>query len=98
VLSDPGTADLTCHVDFAALARAARDAGAAAHGPVSQGRFLERLGIAARAARLMEDATPTQREDIRAARLRLTAPDQMGELFRVLALAPEGFGPPSGFA
>ncbi len=98
VLSDPGTADLTCHVDFAALALAAREAGAAAHGPVAQGAFLERLGIAARAARLMEQATPPQREDIRAARLRLTAPDQMGELFRVLALTQDGFGPPSGFA
>jgi len=98
VLSDPGTADLTCHVDFAALARAAREAGAAAHGPVTQGAFLERLGIAERAARLMEDATPTQREDIRSARLRLTAPDQMGELFKVLALAPEGLETPVGFS
>jgi len=99
VLSDPGTADLTCHVDFAALVLAAREAGGvAAHGPVAQGVFLERLGIAARAERLMEDATPTQREDIRAARLRLTAPDQMGELFKVLALTQEGFGAPSGFA
>ena len=98
VLCDPGTADLTCHVDFAALAVAAREAGAAAHGPAAQGAFLERLGIAARAARLMEQATPPQREDIRSARLRLTAPDQMGELFRVLALTQDGFGPPSGFA
>jgi NADH dehydrogenase [ubiquinone] 1 alpha subcomplex assembly factor 7 len=98
VLSDPGTADLTCHVDFASLALAAREAGGvAAHGPVAQGAFLERLGIAARAARLMEQATPPQREDIRSARLRLTEPDQMGELFKVLALTREGFGPPSGF-
>ncbi|HEX9770321.1 MAG TPA: SAM-dependent methyltransferase [Kiloniellales bacterium] len=97
VLSEPGTADLTCHVDFAALARAAREEGAAAHGPVAQGAFLERLGIAARAARLMERATPPQREDIRSARLRLTAPDQMGGLFKVLALTPEGAGRPAGF-
>jgi NADH dehydrogenase [ubiquinone] 1 alpha subcomplex assembly factor 7 len=97
VLNEPGTADLTCHVDFAALVRAAREAGAAAHGPVAQGAFLERLGIAARAARLMEQAPPPQREDIRSARLRLTAPDQMGGLFKVLALTPEGAGPPAGF-
>ncbi len=97
VLSEPGTADLTCHVDFAALARAAREAGAAAHGPVTQGAFLERLGIAARAARLTERATQQQREDIRSARLRLTAPDQMGGLFKVLALTPEGAGPLAGF-
>jgi len=98
VLGDPGTADLTCHVDFAAMARAAREAGAAAHGPVTQGAFLERLGIAARAAHLMEKATPSQREDIRSARLRLTAPDRMGELFKVLALTPEGFEPPAGLS
>ena len=97
VLSEPGTADLTCHVDFAALARAAQEAGAAAHGPVDQGTFLERLGIAARAARLMEKATPPQREDIRSARLRLTAPDRMGTLFKVLALTPAGLDPPAGF-
>jgi NADH dehydrogenase [ubiquinone] 1 alpha subcomplex assembly factor 7 len=97
VLSEPGTADLTCHVDFAALARAAQEAGAAAHGPVAQGTFLERLGIAARASRLMETATPPQREDIRSARLRLTAPDRMGTLFKVLALTPAGLDPPAGF-
>ena len=60
--------------------------------------FLERLGIAARAARLMKDATPPQREDIGSASLRLTAPDQMGKLFKVLALTPAGLDPPSGFA
>ncbi len=41
-LGDPGTADLTAHVDFAALAEAARAAGADTHGPVSQGAFLTR--------------------------------------------------------
>jgi NADH dehydrogenase [ubiquinone] 1 alpha subcomplex assembly factor 7 len=97
VLRDPGAADLTCHVDFAALAAAARDEGAAAHGPVAQGAFLERLGIAARAARLMEGATPRQREAVRAARRRLTAPDQMGALFKVLALTPKDAPPPPGF-
>jgi NADH dehydrogenase [ubiquinone] 1 alpha subcomplex assembly factor 7 len=98
VLDEPGRADLTCHVDFAALARAAREAGAAIHGPVAQGAFLERLGIAARAARLMESATPPQREDIRSGLLRLTSADQMGALFKVLALTREGAGPPAGFA
>ncbi len=97
VLSEPGRADLTCHVDFAALARAARGEGAAVHGPVAQGAFLERLGIAARAARLMEAATPPQREDIRSALLRLTAADQMGALFKVLAITPQGAAPPAGF-
>ena len=51
-LADPGTADLTAHVDFAAFAAAARAAGAAIHGPVAQGLFLARLGLFQRTDRL----------------------------------------------
>ena len=45
-LAEPGQADLTCHVDFAALARAARSRGAVTYGPVTQSRFLTALGFA----------------------------------------------------
>jgi SAM-dependent MidA family methyltransferase len=48
-LATPGEADLTAHVDFAALAAAARAAGAATAGPVGQGEFLRGLGIETRA-------------------------------------------------
>ncbi len=48
-LAEPGEADLSAHVDFAALGQAASQAGARVHGPLSQGAFLQRLGIAARA-------------------------------------------------
>ena len=72
-LADPGEADLTTQVDFAALARTARREGAQVHGPVTQGDFLRRLGIAARAARLKANATPQQAADIDAALARLTA-------------------------
>src|SRR5207244_680010 len=44
VLDDPGAADLSAHVDFAAVATAARAAGAAIYGPEPQGRFLRALG------------------------------------------------------
>ena len=47
VLDRPGEADLTAHVDFAALIAAAESAGARAHGPIAQGVFLARLGIGA---------------------------------------------------
>ena len=87
VLESPGEADLTAHVDFAALARAAREAGAAAFGPEPQGAFLERLGIGARAARLGQQA----------ARARLTETSQMGGLFKALAILPDGAPPPEGF-
>ena len=98
VLQAPGTADITSHVDFQALTEAAVGAGAAAHGPVPQGRFLERLGIAARAAALGAKATPAQATAIETAMARLTGADQMGALFKVLAVAPNETPPPAGFA
>ncbi len=94
-LDGPGSADLTAHVSFAPLARAARPARAS--GPVAQGGFLEALGITARAralARGRDDATVAA---IAAAHRRLTHPDEMGNLFRVLALAPEDAAPLPGF-
>ncbi|MGQ9371422.1 class I SAM-dependent methyltransferase [Azospirillum sp. A39] len=97
VLEAPGDADLTAHVDFAALAVAAQAAGAAAFGPVTQGALLERLGIAARAAALKRTATPRQAADVDAALARLIGTDQMGTLFKALALAAPGVGAPAGF-
>jgi SAM-dependent MidA family methyltransferase len=96
-LVSPGEADLTTQVDFAALARAAASQGAATHGPLGQGAFLRRLGIGQRAARLKANATPQQAAAIDAALARLTAPDQMGELFKVLAIADPKLGPLPGF-
>jgi SAM-dependent MidA family methyltransferase len=96
-LDAPGEADLSTQVDVAALAGWAHRQGAATHGPVEQGEFLRRIGIAQRAARLKERATPAQAADIDAAFTRLTAPDQMGALFKVLALADPKLGPLPGF-
>ena len=97
VLEDPGDADLTAHVDFEALARAAGQAGAAAHGPVTQGAFLAALGIEARAKALLAKATPTQAAEIKSGRRRLTDPDAMGGLFKAVALTPPGAPAPAGF-
>jgi SAM-dependent MidA family methyltransferase len=87
-LAEPGDADLTTHVDFAQLASAARAAGAAVHGIDTQANFLHALGIATRAARLKQRATPAQAKSVDEAVGRLTAtePREMGELFKVLAL------------
>jgi NADH dehydrogenase [ubiquinone] 1 alpha subcomplex assembly factor 7 len=97
VLAQPGEADLTAHVDFARLAHAARCAGAQAWGPVGQGEFLHLLGIGTRAARLAARGGKAAGE-IAAAHARLTAPDQMGTLFKVLALTGRGQPAPAGFA
>jgi SAM-dependent MidA family methyltransferase len=86
-LEEPGEADLTAHVDFREIARAAAEMGAAVHGPVSQGDFLRALGIELRASALKARATPVQAEAVETALLRLTDSAGMGELFKVLAIA-----------
>jgi SAM-dependent MidA family methyltransferase len=85
VLDRPGEQDLTSHVDFQRVADVARDAGAAVAGPAEQGPWLERLGIMAR-ARTLANAAPDRAAEIEAARARLCRPDQMGSLFKVLAI------------
>jgi len=97
VLADPGCADLTAHVDFAQLAGAARGAGAKVYGPVTQGEFLNRLGIQQRAEILLRNADAAQAEQIRTAVARLTAPDQMGSLFKVMAMCHPLLAAPAGF-
>jgi NADH dehydrogenase [ubiquinone] 1 alpha subcomplex assembly factor 7 len=93
--ADPGAHDLTAHVDFGALATAAQ--GLAWHGPVGQGAFLAELGIAARAAALKSGKPPAQAATITAALHRLTAPQQMGAIFRVAAVTAPGWPAPAGF-
>ncbi len=95
-LEAPGTADLTAHVDFEALALAARPAAAA--GPVPQGLLLRRLGIDARSERLAAGLSGERLALHRAAHRRLTHDDEMGRLFRGLALHPTAAPPPPGFA
>jgi NADH dehydrogenase [ubiquinone] 1 alpha subcomplex assembly factor 7 len=96
VLEAPGDADLSAHVDFSALRAAAERGGAKPYGPVPQGAFLEALGIRARAARLAA-LNPASSESVRAALARLTDSDQMGTLFKALAIVPCGAPRPPGF-
>ncbi|MBU8539697.1 class I SAM-dependent methyltransferase [Falsiroseomonas tokyonensis] len=84
-LAEPGSADLTAHVDFAALARTARAAGAAALGPLPQGLFLQRLGLMTRAAMLAR-SRPRLAGEILSGAERLVAAEGMGRLFKALAL------------
>ena len=94
-LECPGEADLTAHVDFAALTRAAQAAGADVFGPVSQGELLMRLGITQRADALKKRASEEQAQaiDLALARLvteRVGAAPGMGKLFKAIAVAPRG--------
>ncbi|NFV82016.1 class I SAM-dependent methyltransferase [Magnetospirillum aberrantis] len=95
VLENPGSADLTAHVDFEALAAAAQPARA--WGPVPQGAFLETLGIRTRAALLAQNAGPKVAADINGQMRRLIDPGEMGTLFKVLALTNPALPAPIGF-
>ena len=79
-LADVGLKDITAHVNFSAMALAAQDAGLDCLGYTSQGRFLLNGGIAP----MLRDATLAERTHA----LRLVNEHEMGELFKVLGLAP----------
>ena len=97
IFDNPGEIDLTAHVDFAALSEAAKHGGAQVHGPVTQAQFLIQLGIVAREAALLKNATPDQQIAIRSGCRRLIEPAEMGTLFKVLALTQKGAPVPAGF-
>jgi len=96
-LAEPGSADLTAHLDFGRLASVARAAGVATFGPAHQGHWLLAMGIRERTAQLVVNATPTQAAALLSGTSRLCETPAMGRLFKVLALLPEGAKAPAGF-
>jgi SAM-dependent MidA family methyltransferase len=95
VLATAGLADLTVHADFPAVMDAARAAGCQT-AILSQGQFLRRLGIEARAAALTR-ARPDQADVIARQCARLIDDDQMGLLFKAACLYKRGQSSPPGF-
>ena len=95
-LEAPGTADLTARVDFEQLGVFAKSAGLDVSGPATQGAWLKELGIEIRAAALIGQA-PEQKSKIARQVMRLSEPDQMGELFKVIGLSTQGLPKPPGF-
>ena len=94
--ADPGEVDLTAHVDFAALAHAARRPGTNVFGPVDQGAWLQAMGIDARLQTLVA-ASPARAGDLQGQRDRVVAGDQMGTLFQAKALTGAGWPQPAEF-
>ncbi len=96
-LTRPGEVDLSSRVAFAPLIAVAKAAGLAVFGPLPQGAYLERLGAGLRLGQLLGRAPAATMAGLRAGHRRLTHPDAMGTLFKVLALTswPE---PPPGFS
>jgi NADH dehydrogenase [ubiquinone] 1 alpha subcomplex assembly factor 7 len=96
-LAQPGEADLTAHVDFGGLKQTATDLGLATFGPMKQGEFLLKLGLAARCDSLARNATEAQRAAVWSGAARLADPRQMGLLFKMLILQSSGLAPPPPF-
>ncbi len=94
-LASAGQADLTVHADFPAVAAAAGVEGAAS-AVLTQGEFLRRLGIEARAAALAR-RHPDQAPKLARQLERLVDAGQMGLLFKALCLYPSGQPAPPAF-
>jgi NADH dehydrogenase [ubiquinone] 1 alpha subcomplex assembly factor 7 len=92
----PGSSDLTAHVDFGALARAVARMKVDVWGPVEQGAWLTALGIASRESALAR-AHPQRERELAEARRRLTDPEEMGSLFKALAIVSDRWPKPAGF-
>jgi NADH dehydrogenase [ubiquinone] 1 alpha subcomplex assembly factor 7 len=92
----PGSADLTAHVDFEAIAKASRAACVTEMTP--QGVFLERLGITTRAQALAQKLSGAMLQQHITAHRRLTHPSEMGNLFKVIGLYKNTAPPPPGLS
>lgn len=106
-LSRPGRIDITADVDFSALRHAVNHLvvddqdkkSIFAFGPITQGRFLTSMGIVERVSSLIEDekTTDEEAEDLYTGLERLVSPEQMGERYKVMAIARKKdaiFAPP----
>ena len=89
LFESPGEADITAHVRFARLAELAKAQGAHVFELQTQKTFLESLGIKKRAEMLAARAPLAEQQNISAALKRLTAPAQMGGLFKVMIMTRE---------
>lgn len=97
-LQNPGGRDITAHVDFMTCAMAAGE-DIDVHGPVTQGAFLQHMGIAARAEMLGTSADQAAQSELAAGLARLVEPAQMGRIFKVMGLtAQTAHLTPAGFS
>ena len=83
ILSEPGLADLTSHIDFDVLSKVASEAGMDVKPLAKQGEFLLSKGLIERAGQLGQEQSPEIQELLTQQAERLALPDEMGELFKV---------------
>ena len=94
----PGNADISHWVDFAALRRATVSAGARFIGPVTQANFLMSIGLRERAENAARLCDADGRRALYAAVDRLVGAHHMGTAFNVGLIVPAGDGVPIGFS
>ena len=92
-----GEADLTSHVDFEGLGRAFLKGGAEIAGVMTQGQFLQAMGLEARTHMLASKASGETQRQLIAASERLANPAEMGDLFKVMAITGGLIGSPYPF-
>ncbi|VAV90011.1 SAM-dependent methyltransferase, MidA [hydrothermal vent metagenome] len=92
----PGQVDLTARVDFASVSELAKTHGFTVTGPLEQGKWLQQMGIMQRAAALMSNGQAKKSVIARQVH-RLTDADEMGNLFKVLAISSDKTHKLAGF-
>ena len=98
IFASPGLNDITWHIRFGEIKNYALSKNLTVFGPVSQGSFLKALGIELRGSNLKQNASEAHRVAINKAINRLVAPDQMGNLFKVIAMTSHGTIDLEGFS
>jgi len=86
VFHQPGLSDLTSHVDFEVLGKIALNEGLEVE-VKTQGQFLKETGIDVRASQLIQGKSDEVQKRITGEVERLVAPDQMGDLFKVMGVS-----------
>jgi NADH dehydrogenase [ubiquinone] 1 alpha subcomplex assembly factor 7 len=97
ILKDIGDCDITAHVDFQALEGAASGGNMLVHKTIPQGAFLMRLGAGVRTTSLCEVSSEAQQKNLLSGLKRLADPQEMGELFKVMAITSKQIPNPEGF-
>jgi NADH dehydrogenase [ubiquinone] 1 alpha subcomplex assembly factor 7 len=97
ILHRPGEADITSHVDFEALGLAFRSADVNVWDIMTQGEFLQQMGISLRTEVLARNLEGVEREQFIAGSHRLADPAGMGQLFKVMAVTSHGQPAPYPF-
>jgi SAM-dependent MidA family methyltransferase len=98
ILHEPGLSDLTSHVDFEAVREVLAGEGCKTCGAITQSQFLAGMGLAERVDMLTKRGDTRQKMRVKQAAQRLVAGNQMGQLFKVLAVTSADVAEPAPFA